>query len=199
MFNEISSEMKARMHFLEQIDASDRKDGTDRMNRLRQIPPETGKFIALMASQCPRGDIVEIGTSAGYSTMWLSLAAKELQTKVRTFELLPEKAALARETFILSGIESLVVLTEGDALMHLSALDDIAFCFIDCEKAMYEACWNIVADKILPRGVLIADNAINHYDALQSMIEKVMADDRFDSIIVPIGKGELVCRRKMSV
>ena len=85
MFSEISASMNKRMQELERIDAKDRTDGTEHLRRLRQIPPETGKFLALFASNAPtEGDWIEIGTSAGYSTMWLSLAAKIKGKKIKT-------------------------------------------------------------------------------------------------------------------
>ncbi len=55
------------MSYLESIDKIDKEDGTPRMEKLRQIPPETGKFISLIASNCPEGEFIEIGTSAGHS------------------------------------------------------------------------------------------------------------------------------------
>jgi caffeoyl-CoA O-methyltransferase len=76
MFREISLNMKQRMEFLEEMDKHDRLEGTEQFKRLRQIPPETGRFLALMASNTPDGNFIEIGTSAGYSTMWISLGAK---------------------------------------------------------------------------------------------------------------------------
>jgi caffeoyl-CoA O-methyltransferase len=195
MFNEITSAMRERMAFLEALDKNDRDDGTPRMRRLRQIPPETGKFIAMLASNCPPGQFVEIGTSAGYSTMWLSLAAGERNIKIKTFELLQEKIRMARETFKKAGIEGVVELIEGDALLNIRQVEDVAFCFLDCEKEMYEPCWEIMADKIVKGGLLVADNAITHYQTIKPMIEKALNDKRFDSLVVPIGKGELVCRR----
>jgi caffeoyl-CoA O-methyltransferase len=196
MFSEISSNMRARMKVLEEIDNNDRINGTERLSRLRQIPPETGKFLALIASNCPMGNFIEIGTSAGYSTLWLSLAAKEKNIKIKTFELLEEKIKLAKETFAKCGISNLVELIEGDALINLKIINDISFCFIDCEKELYEKCWDLVSDKMLKNGFIIADNAISHYDSIKPMIDKALADDRFDCLIMPIGKGELVCRRK---
>jgi predicted O-methyltransferase YrrM len=196
MFSEISKQMKERMAFLEEIDKKDRNNGTTRLKRLRQIPPETGKFLALLASNCPDGDFIEIGTSAGYSTMWISLATRDKNIKIKTFELLEEKIKLAKETFQKSGISDWVELIQGDALDNLKTIDKIAFCFIDCEKDMYLKCWDLVSDKVIRNGLVIADNAINHYETIKPMIEKAMSDDRFDSIIVPIGNGELVCRRK---
>ena len=83
-----------------------------------------------------------------------------------------------------------------DGTARMESIDNISFCFLDAEKEIYEACWDLVSGKIIPGGILIADNAINHREILQPMLDKSLADERFDSMIVPIGKGELVCRRK---
>ena len=64
MFESISPAMLSRMRELEAIDLRDRTDGTPQIKRLRQIPPEVGKFIALLAASAPVGPIIEIGTSA---------------------------------------------------------------------------------------------------------------------------------------
>jgi|SRR5208283_5080728 len=196
MFSEIPEKMKERMKFLEEIDKNDRNDGTEHFQRLRQIPPETGRFLALLASNCPDGNFIEIGTSAGYSTMWLSLAAREKQITIKTFELHEGKIKLAKETFTKAGISHTVELIEGDALTNLKNVEEISFCFIDCEKELYGKCWDLVSDKIIDNGFIVADNAISHHDDVKPMIDKAMSDERFDSLIVPIGTGELVCRRK---
>ena len=88
------------------------------LKRLRQVPPETGKFLALMAAGAPEGEVVEIGTSAGYSTMWIALACEMLGRTLTTFEVLPEKVKMARETFKLVEVEAIVTLVEGDAREH---------------------------------------------------------------------------------
>jgi predicted O-methyltransferase YrrM len=196
MFEYITPEIKKRMKLLESMDARDRIDGTARMKRLRQIPPETGRFLALLASNTPDGEMIEIGTSAGYSTMWLYLAAKEKNCKITTFELLPEKIKLAEETFKTAGIEQYINLIHGDVLEYLSQFSKTAFCFLDTEKEIYEECWDIISDKIVKGGVLAADNAINHRETLEPMLNKVLLDTRFDSLIVPIGSGVLISRRK---
>ncbi len=195
MFNDIPKEMLDRMQQLEQMDARDRADGTDRMQRLRQIPPETGKFLALLAAGAPQGNFIEIGTSAGYSTMWLALACRQAGRKLTTFELLEEKAALARETFKLTGIEDVVELVVGDAREHLPAIDGISFCFLDAEKEVYVDCYEAVAAKLVPGGILVADNAISHGKELQPVLDRALNDERVDALIVPIGKGELLCRK----
>lgn len=80
MFNTISDPIQQRMRYLEAADARDRTDGTPRMERLRQIPPETGHFLALLAVVAPAGEFIEIGTSAGYSALWITLACRVRET-----------------------------------------------------------------------------------------------------------------------
>ena len=93
---DIPEAVRARMRSLEEQDARDRQDGTYRVERLRQIPPESGILLALLAASAPPGAMVEIGTSAGYSALWLSLAARERGDKLLSYEILPEKVKLAR-------------------------------------------------------------------------------------------------------
>ncbi len=195
MFHNISSKILQRMNYLEEIDRKDRNDGTPRMQRLRQIPPETGKFISLIASSCPNGEFIEIGTSAGYSTMWLSLAAKERNIRIKTFEILPEKIKLAKETFKIADIENYVELIEGDFLEKGKNINNIAFCFLDAEKEIYEKSFDIVSANLVKNGLIIADNAINHYEKIKPMIDKAENDNSFDCLTVPIGKGEFLCRK----
>jgi predicted O-methyltransferase YrrM len=187
--------MLARMRQLEEIDARDRTDGTPKEQRLRQIPPETGKFIALMAASAPAGEWIEIGTSAGYSTLWLALAARQRGGAVTTYEIDPAKVHLAAETFRLAGMQSFIKQVQGDARQFVPELDSIAFCFIDTEKDLYAGLYEAVVPRMAPGGLLLADNAIDHASALQPMLDRALSDPRVDALIVPVGKGVLVCRK----
>ena len=195
MFHTIRQPILERMQYLEQIDARDRDDGTPRLQRLRQIPPETGKFLALLAAGVPPGEILEIGTSAGYSTLWIALACEIAGRTITTFEILPEKVKLAQETFQAAQIGKIVNLVEGDALLHLTQSAEIAFCFLDAEKEVYGACYEAVIPRLVKGGLLVADNAINHYETLKPVIDRALSDERVDALVVPIGKGELICRK----
>ena len=195
MFHNISTEISARMRELEKLDAEDRVDGTPRLRRLRQIPPQTGQFIALLAAQAPAGALVEVGTSAGYSTLWLSLACRVRGRRLTTFEVLDDKVALARDTFRAARVDDVVDLVHGDARKHLAAMSDIAFCFLDAEKEIYGDIYELVVPRLVSGGVLVADNAINHRETLQPMLDRALTDVRVDAMIVPIEKGELVCRK----
>ena len=195
MFHDMRISILQRMKELEEIDAADRGDGTPRMQRLRQIPPDTGKFIALLAATAPVGTYIEVGTSAGYSSLWLALACEKLGRHLITFEVLPEKARLARETFSRAGVEKSVLLIEADARRQLHAYEDIAFCFLDAEKEVYAECYELIIPRMVSGGILVADNAINHRETLEPMLQNALNDRRVDALIVPIGKGELVCRK----
>lgn len=94
MFHNIPPGMARRMRDLEEIDARDRDDGTPRLERLRQVPPETGRFIALLAAAAPPGMVIEVWTSAGYSAMWLALACRETGRSLATFEVLDRKSVV---------------------------------------------------------------------------------------------------------
>jgi predicted O-methyltransferase YrrM len=195
MFHSISEPILKRMQYLEHIDGKDRDDGTPRLQRLRQITPDTGKFLALLAACAPEGEYLEIGTSAGYSTLWLAMACKMLERFITTFEVLPEKAKLAHETFQVAQMEGVIRLVEGDARQYLSQYQNIAFCFLDAEKEVYGECYEAVIPRMVKGGLLVADNAIDFQETLKPMLDRALTDDRVDTLIIPIGKGELVCRK----
>jgi predicted O-methyltransferase YrrM len=196
VFHDIPQAIAARMAYLEEIDARDRVDGTTRLQRLRQIPPETGRFVALLAAGAPPGRYLEIGTSAGYSTLWIALACRQLDRRLTTYEVMAEKAALARETFALADVGDVVKLVHGDARDHLDGESDIAFCFLDAEKEVYGECYEAVVPRLVSGGLLVADNAVNHASTLQPMLDRALVDERVDAMIVPIARGELVCRKR---
>src|ERR1017187_14971 len=119
MFHDIPRAMLVRVRELVQIYSRERTAGTPRMKRLRQIPPDVGKFIAIVAAAAPAGRCIEVGTSAGYSTLWLALGCRAAGRRITTYEILDEKAELARQTFEAAGAGDVVELVHGDALDHL--------------------------------------------------------------------------------
>lgn len=176
MFHTIPENVLKRMRKLEAIDSRNRQDGTPRSQRLRQIPPETGRFIALLALR-------------------LGLAARHVKRTLTTFETSETKVDLARKTLAIAQLQDTVELVHGDAREALSSIDDIAFCFLDAEKDIYLECYEHVVPQMLSGGLLIADNAVSHSEELAATLESALSDSRVDAMAVPIGKGLLVCRR----
>lgn len=195
MFHTIPKPVKDRMHYLEEINANDKGDGTPSSHRLRQIPAETGRFLALLLANAPEGQVLEIGTSGGYSTLWLSLACRATGKRITTFEILENKAHLARETFEVARIDDMVELIEGDARHQLNNYKDVAFCFLDTDKKIYDDCYDAVIPNLVSGGLLVADNATSHQAELQPFIDRVLNDLRVDALVVPVGKGLLLIRK----
>ena len=184
------------MRYLENLDRKHRKEDAPSRVRLRQVPPETGQFLALMASMAPPGKYLEIGTSGGYSALWLSLACRVLGRRLITFEVIKEKVELARETLQVAGVEDVIELIEGDAREYLDDHKGISFCFLDAEKDIYAECYEKIVPNMVKRGILVADNVISHKDVLEKMVADALRDQRVDAMVVPIGRGELVCLRR---
>jgi caffeoyl-CoA O-methyltransferase len=195
LFHDIPEAVLSRMRLLEAMDGRQRIDGTDHLDRLRQVEPLTGRFLAILAAGAPPGTWLEIGTSGGYSALWISLACRAVGGKLTTFEVLESKAAIARETFEKAGVAPFIELVVGDARRHLAEYEGVSFCFLDAEKEYYDECYEAVVPRMVTGGVLTADNVISHEEILQPMVDRALRDERIDAVVVPIGSGVLVARR----
>jgi hypothetical protein len=179
------------MRELEALDSRDRTDGTPRLARLRQIPRETGRFIALLAAAAPAGRYLEIGTSAGYSTLWLALACRLVGRRLTTFEVLTEKVALARRSR--AGRRR----RRGRACAR-HALDHLEANLMSRSVSTLKRKSTLRARRpSSPTGAgryPIADNAINHEATLRPMSIVGLPASRCARGL--IGSGELCARRQ---
>jgi predicted O-methyltransferase YrrM len=148
-----------------------------------------------MASMAPPGEMIEIGTSAAYSTLWLSLAAKKRGQKIETFEILLEKYNLAMETVKITNTSDYIHVNYGNALEIIHKLENIAFCFLDSEKGDYKDAYQHIIPKLVHGGIFLADNVTSHYEEIKPMLDIALQDPRVDALIMPIGSGVLVCRK----
>jgi len=196
------------MHITEQVsalladmcaaDAKSREENQDHWQRPRSLHPDSARFLALLAQATDARAILEIGTSVGFSTMHLALAARKTGGHVTTLELLPAKYEAAQANLARGGLADLVTQRLGDALELLPTLPgpwDLVF--LDPEKELYLDAWNLFKDNVQPGGVVVADNLLSHAKDLAGYGEAVRADGRYDTVTVPIGLGlELSYRRR---
>lgn len=196
MFHEIPGPVLNRMKYMQDLNARQKEQEMEGFQRLRQIPPDTGRFIALLCAAAPPGACLEIGTSGGYSGLWLSLACRATGRTLTTHEFADAKVELATETFKAAGVDDIVTIVAGDAREHLGKYTDVGFCFLDAEKDAYDDCYQLVVPNLVRGGILVADNIISHEKILGPWAAEIAADGRVDALVVPIGSGELVVRKK---
>ncbi len=189
----IPAEVRTVMGRLEGHDREDRVDGTPRSRRLRAVSPEVGQFLLTLALAIGGRSIVEVGTSGGYSTLWLALAARRAGGRVTTFEVDPAKVEIAAATFRDAGLAEVVDLRAQDAHAGLSEFDGAAdLVFVDAEKEDYEGFLEPAVRALRPGGVLVADNLTSHAEDLEGFRRAALAHSDLAGLVVPIGRGELV-------
>ncbi len=190
---EIPVQIRAVMADLEARDARDRNDDTPQRTRLRAIKPDVGRFLVTLILSTGAKKVVEIGTSGGYSGLWLTLALRRTGGRLTTFEVDPAKVSIARETFSRAGVADLVELRHADGCDGLRGFHGEAdMVFIDAEKADYLEMLPDAVEALRPGGLLVADNLTSHADELAEFREAALAEPRLNGVVAPIGGGELV-------
>jgi len=162
--------------------------------RLRSIPRETGIFFNILLKALKAKRILEIGTSQGYSTIWLGLVAKENGGKVISLENNPESYKNAVKNIREAGLDKVMQIILGDAKETIKKLSGpFDFVFIDAEKVDYITYFDLVFPKVKKNGLIMADNIISHFEILKDFKEYVEKIPQVESILVPIGTGEMMC------
>lgn len=195
MFHAIPAPIQECMRDLEARDAVERLSSLPQAQRLAQVPPEVGRFLALMCANAPEGMVFDIGTSGGYSGLWIALACMTRGDKLTTFEIQEEKVRMAKHTFEQAGLSAMVKVVHGDVRDHISRFPPTAFIFMDAEKDVYLDCYEHIIPNLVTGGLLIANSALSPTQQLSLYLHRVYQDSRVDALIVPLGKGLLVCRK----
>jgi predicted O-methyltransferase YrrM len=156
------------------------------------IPPETGRFLHVLAVAMRAKSILEVGTSNGYSTIWLADALRTTAGKLVTFETNPDKVKMAREAFSDARVDSYIALRQESALTALPKLPgtfDLAF--LDAAKEEHLKYFQLAFPKVRPGGVLVSDNAISHKSELKHFLDYVRRNGQgiWESTLVPVGSG----------
>ncbi len=167
---------------------------TESARRMLNITHDTGEFLVLLARAVDARRILELGTSNGYSTLWLAYAVQPMEGRVITVERSPYKAELARENFKRASLEAWIDLQLGEAGAFLKQQADssFGFIFLDCERKRYVEWWKDLQRVLAPGGLLVADNAVSHARDIEPFIQVVQQTPGYVTSVVPIGNGELV-------
>jgi predicted O-methyltransferase YrrM len=166
----------------------------DRFARWRNVEPKTAALLGVLVRATRARRLLEIGTSNGYSAIWLGDAAQATGGTLVSLEIEPARTALAREHVARAGLDGVVELRTEDAGDALAAFPDGAFdfTFLDAERHAYAGYWPDLVRTLAPGGLLAVDNAISHENELVEFRALVDADDGVTQSLVPIGAGLLL-------
>ncbi len=174
----------------------DAKPGLERADKMLNITRDVGELLTVLVGATKPRRILELGTSNGYSTLWLAEAARLVGggARVTTVEMSEKKIALAQGNFARAGgLAELIQQESGDAGEFLRELPaaSIGFLFLDAGRSHYVEWWPELRRVLAPGGLMMVDNAISHASELEDFMKTVRDDNAgFLTALVPCGKGE---------
>ncbi|WP_116475329.1 O-methyltransferase [Zobellella maritima] len=191
------SQLEQLKRELEQFGRQHDAANQDRAKRMLNIPRDTCEFLSVLIQATAARHILEIGTSNGYSTLWLAEAAHITGGKVITVEYAEPKCAMARENFAAAGLDGVIeshCIEAGRLLSRLApASQDLIF--LDSERSKYLGWWPSLQSVLRPGGLLVVDNALSHQQELAEFTRRVASDPGFTSCLVPVGKGKFLATK----
>ena len=166
----------------------------ERSRRMLNITRDTVTFLAVLVRATAARRVLEIGTSNGYSTLWLADAARAIGGSVTTVEFAEYKVELALNNFARSGLSPFITLVHDDAARLLQRTDRGAYdlIFLDSDRSQYAGWWPHLRRVLRVGGLLIVDNATSHVEEMAPFVALVTADPEFASCLVPVGNGEFL-------
>ncbi len=170
----------------------------DRLRRYRNITRDTGEFLALWVHALPARRILEIGTSNGYSTIWLADAVERHGGRVVTIDDDLGRAEEAARNFTEAGLSDVIEQIRGRAQEVLPGLAGPPFdlIFLDAERSEYLELWPALeANLRRERGLLVIDNAVSHEQDISGFVELLTDHPDFVTSLAPVGKGEFLALR----
>jgi predicted O-methyltransferase YrrM len=162
----------------------------DRRARFRNVEPETAALLGVLVRCVRARAILELGTSNGYSTIWLADAADATGGIVTSIELDPTRTAMARENLARVGLTAELRTEDAAVTLRGSRDDSWDFIFLDAERPAYADYWSDLLRVLRPGGGLLAiDNVLSHASEVAKVATLIEAERSVETTIVPIGAG----------
>lgn len=187
-------ELASLLAELERFGRENDARNTERPRRMLNVTRDTGEFLAVLVRAIAARDVLEIGTSNGYSTLWLAEAARSNGGVVTTVERSDYKTALAKANFERSGLSGSIrhILADAAAVLARSADASVDLLFLDSERAEYAGWWPHLKRVLRPQGLLVVDNAVSHASEMAQFCALVRAEPEWATCLVPVGNGEFL-------
>lgn len=159
------------------------------------ISHQTAEFISMLIKISKVKNVLEIGTSNGYSALWIADALKEVDNggRLTTIEYYEKRQSIARENLTNCGLSQYVDFKQGRALEIIENLDFVPdLVFIDANKSEYIQYFDLLKDKLKPGAIILADNVISHASKVADFLEIIDKDVRFQSQVLDLPAGLLM-------
>ncbi|MHB2037056.1 MAG: O-methyltransferase [Nitrososphaerales archaeon] len=171
--------------------------------QMLNITPDTGVFLSILIQAIKANSILEIGTSNGYSTIWIADALRSIGGgRVTTVEVSEKKMTMAKENFQKSGLSRYIISHQQDARVFLRAqvAESADLVFLDAERPQYVSYWNDIDRVLKTGGLLVVDNALSPKpEELVDFLKLLNGSGRYLSLTVPIGKGEMIALKQQQI
>lgn len=169
--------------------------GIDLDSRLLAVGPQTGRLINILSRSLKTPTILELGTSYGYSGIWLAEAARAAEGRVITMEVSNHKSAFACEMSQKAGLADHVDFRVGDAVEMIGELDcGLDFVLVDLWKDLYLPCLKAFLPKLRPGAIIVADNISPGRANIADYVAAIRALPDMASFPVPVGSGLEISR-----
>ena len=186
----LDTRVRAVLERLEREDADERARGLPSEVRSRAVEPTTGRFLFALVAPQTDCEVLELGGSRGYSSIWLAAGVRHLGGRVLSIEHDPTKVEAWRRNVAEAGVDGWAELLEGDALEEVPKIDDVFdVVFIDSEKDEYEELFQRARTKLEPGALVVADNVLSHEETLGAYSRARQADPTLESVTVPLDRG----------
>jgi predicted O-methyltransferase YrrM len=167
----------------------------DRLERLRNLEPVSASVLALLVRATAARAVLELGTSNGYSTLWLADAVGGVGGRLLSVDVDAARSALAAQNLGRGGVSDVVELRVEDAAETLRASRDGAWdmIFLDAERSAYTSYWGDLVRVLRPGGLLVIDNVLSHAEEVREFRDTLQSDARVSAqALVPSGAGLLL-------
>jgi predicted O-methyltransferase YrrM len=186
----LDDRVRAVLGRLEAEDDDERARSLPASERSRQVARTTGRFLFSIVAPQTDCEVLELGGSRGYSTIWLASGARIFGGHVLSLEHDPRKIEAWRRNIADAGLDEWAQLVEGDAFSTLPAIDDVFdVVFLDAEKDDYESLFQLARARVEPGALVVADNVLSHEETLGAYSRARQADATLESVTVPLDRG----------
>jgi len=170
---------------------------SDRRERRRNLEPDSARLLHLLVLATGAKRLLELGSSNGYSTIWLADAVAANGGQLVSVDLDAGRLDEARANVVAAGLEATVELRHEDAAAALAGTAEASldFVFLDAERTEYPTYWADLVRVLRPGGLLAVDNAISHAQEVADLRTLVTADRRTEEALAPTGAGLLLVTR----